>query len=99
MISIKGVIRNGQVVLPRPADLPDGTEVTVLPVNGSEQDDGDQPLRSDEIARLLSLMDKVQPFDMTEEERARWEADRRAHKMMEKAGFDQHADKLRSMWK
>ena len=30
MILLKGTIENGRVVLPRPADLPDGTEVTVL---------------------------------------------------------------------
>lgn len=30
MIMLKGTIQHGQVVLPQPANLPDGTEVTVL---------------------------------------------------------------------
>jgi hypothetical protein len=30
VLALKGIIQNGQVVLPAPANLPDGTEVTVL---------------------------------------------------------------------
>jgi hypothetical protein len=30
MIMLKGTIRDGQVVLPQQADIPDGTAVTVL---------------------------------------------------------------------
>jgi hypothetical protein len=99
MTSIKGVIQNGQVILPRPAELPDGTVVRILPVNAAEADDEDRPLGPEEIARVLALMDQVQPFEMTEEERAAWEARRQARKDWEKAGFNEHADKLRGMWK
>jgi len=73
--------------------------VRILPLNAAEGDENDQPPEPEEIARLLTLMDQVQPFEMTDEERAKLEADRQARKMREKAGFDQHADKLRSMWK
>ena len=69
MIALKGVIKDGQVVLPKRADLPDGTEVDVLLVGQAEAED-DTPLGPDEIARLLALMDQAQPFDMTDEERA-----------------------------
>jgi len=67
--SLKGFIQNGQVVLPRPAEFPDGTEVRVLPVNGIESEAEDQPLSPEAITRLLALMDQVQPFELTEAER------------------------------
>ena len=98
MISIKGIIQNGQVVLPRPAELADGTEVHVLPVNGIESESEGQPLSPEEIARVLVLMDQVQPFDMTEQERVAWQADRQARKQWETAQFNEHSDKLKKMW-
>lgn len=98
MTPIKGIIQHGQVVLPRPAELPDGTEVHVVPVN-AERADEDRPAAPEEIARILALMDQVQPFEMTDAERAAWEADRRARNEWEKAHFHEHADTLRSMWK
>jgi hypothetical protein len=55
-------------------------------------------LGPDEIARTLALMDQVQPFEFTEQERAELEADRQGRKEWEKAHFDEHADRLRSMW-
>lgn len=98
MIALRGIIQNGQVVLPQRADLPDGTEVEVLPLGRSKADDDDTPPTSDEIARLLALMDQIEPFEMTDEERAAWEADRLARKDSEKARFNDHAEKLRRMW-
>ena len=52
----------------------------------------------DEIARTLAAMDKVEPFDMTDQERSAIEADRQARKEWEKAHFDELAEKLRRMW-
>lgn len=98
MIALKGIIKNGQVVLPRRADLPDGTEVEVLPVAREGAEDDDTPPDPDEIARLLALMDQVQPFDMTDDERAAWQADRQARKESEKSHFGERAEKLRGMW-
>jgi len=94
MIALKGVIQKGQVVLPTPAELPDGTEVTILPVRSND----DEPMGPEEIARVLALMDGVQPFELTDEERAARDADRQARKEWEKAHFDEHAEKLRSQW-
>jgi hypothetical protein len=55
-------------------------------------------LGPEEIRRLLALMDRVQPWEMTAEEQAAWEADRQSRKEREKARFDQHADKLLRTW-
>jgi hypothetical protein len=96
--TLKGIIRNGQVVMTEPTDLPDGTEVEILPVGLSGSVDEDRPTTPDEIARTLAAMEKIQPFEMTDQERAAIEADRQARKEWEKAHFDEHADRLRRMW-
>ncbi len=97
MSTLKGIIRNGQVIVIGPTDLPDGTEVEILPVSLSALDDGGQ-VTPDEIARTLAAMEKIEPFEMTDGARAAIEADRLARKEWEKAHFDEHGDRLRSIW-
>jgi hypothetical protein len=48
MSTLKGIIRNGRVIVIGPTDLPDGTEVEILPVGLSALDDQGQvtPMRS-----------------------------------------------------
>jgi hypothetical protein len=92
---LRGKIRGGQVVLDRPAELPDDTDVIVTP-GSSAPDDG--PMTPGEISRVLAAMDKIQPFDLTDAERAAWEAERAAAKAREKAEFAGHAERLRGMW-
>jgi hypothetical protein len=80
-IVAKAVIRNGQVEVAEPINLPDGSEVTIIgpiPDELAGLADRDRPMTSSEIAETLIAMDKVQPFDMTDEERATadaWEKD------------------------
>jgi hypothetical protein len=47
---------------------------------------------------IAVAMDKIEPFEMTEEERAAIEADRLARKEWEKARFNEHADGLQRIW-
>jgi hypothetical protein len=91
---LRGVIQNGKVVLPKPADLPEGTEVEILPVGVA--DDG--PMTPDEIARTLAAMEAIQPFEMTDLERSAIESNRQARKEWEKARFNEQAERLREMW-
>lgn len=54
-MTIHARIKNGQVVLPIPLDLPDGTPVTVAPVtNGDTQEDA-----SDTAPKLHERMKSV----------------------------------------
>lgn len=72
-ILIKGVIRNGRVEVDEPVNLPDGSEVTITGrANGKfvGLPDNDRPMTPDEIARTLAAMEKVEPFELTDEERA-----------------------------
>ncbi len=43
-------------------------------------------------------MEKIEPFEMTDAERAAIKADRQARREWEKAHFDVHADRLRRSW-
>ena len=72
MIALRGKIKNGQVVLDHPADLPDDTEVIVTPGQAGGDDDG--PMSPEETARVLAAMAQVQPFEMTVEEEAEFAA-------------------------
>ena len=96
-MTLKGIIQDGQVVLPRPAELPDGTEVNVVPVQGLP-DDEDWDNSAEGIADWLKWYDSLQPLLFTAEERAALEADRQARKEWEKAHFDERAEKLRGLW-
>jgi hypothetical protein len=72
-ILIKGVIRNGRVEVAEPINLPDGSEVTISShANGKSPvlSDNDLPMTASEIAATLAAMDKVEPFEMTDEDRA-----------------------------
>jgi hypothetical protein len=101
MTIMTAIVRNGQLELPRPLDLPDGTEVEILlpePGPTADQSADEGPMTPEEIARTLAAMEKMEPLEMTDAERAVWEADRLARKEWEKAHFDEHAEQLRRNW-
>jgi hypothetical protein len=63
----------------------------------SSMDDQGQTT-ADEIARTLAAMEKIQRFEMTNAERAAFEADRQARKAWEKPQFDERTDRLQAIW-
>jgi hypothetical protein len=73
----KGVIRRGQVIVEAPIDLPDGSEVTIVGHAHGKfvgQEVNDRPPTPAEIAAALAAMEKIGPFDMTDEERTEADA-------------------------
>ena len=67
MIVIKGTIRNGQVEVEGPINLPDGSEVTITGyANGKfvGLPDYGGPTTQEEIAATLDAMEKIEPFEM-----------------------------------
>ncbi|HEV3436085.1 MAG TPA: hypothetical protein VG122_01925 [Gemmata sp.] len=97
----KGVIRDGQVIVDQPINLPDGSEVTITGMPHGEfsgEEDNDRPLTPEEIAATLAAMDKIEPFEMTPEAEAALATERQARKDWEKAHFAEQAEKLRRMW-
>lgn len=96
MTTITAVVRNGRLELPRPIELPDGTEVEIqLPEQRRLDNDEMTP---DEISRILAAMEKVEPLDFSDEERAALEADRQARKEWEKTHFNARAEKIQRIW-
>jgi hypothetical protein len=93
MTTIKATVSGGRLDLQVPTDWPDGTEVEIHPVGVT-----DDMMPSDEVARLLALMDQAEPLDLSDAERAAWEAERQVRKEWEKTQFAEHAAKLKRMW-
>ena len=71
-ILLKGIIRKGRVEVAEPVNLPDGSEVTITGHANSRfpgLNDNDRAMTPNEIAETLAAMARVEPFDMTDEER------------------------------
>jgi hypothetical protein len=97
MTAIRATVKDGRVQLEVPADWPDGTEVEIHPLLQRTNGD-DEAMSPEEIAKTLAAMAQVEPFDLTDAERAAREAERRARKECEKAEFATHAEELRRIW-
>ncbi len=101
MNAIKGVVRNGQVVLDESVELPEGTRVEVVPVEAARTTLGmleaDWPTTPEGIAALLARMDGVEPGWLSPDEEAAWRAALREQKEFEKGRFSEDAEKLRRL--
>jgi hypothetical protein len=78
---LTGIWKNGQIVLEKPTDWPEGCRLVVTPeeapgVHGmSEEGQSDDP---EAIARWLAEFDAIPPWQMSAEEEAEWQAARQA---------------------
>ncbi len=59
-----GIIKEGQVKVDDPIHLPDGSEVTIV-----SRQDNERLMTSVEIAQTLAAMARIEPFDISDEER------------------------------
>jgi hypothetical protein len=95
MSAITGVVRNGQIVLDAPPDLPEGTRVEVVPVEqaramrGLRPDptaalDSDVPETQEQIEEWLRWYRALEPLEFTPEEEAElaaWRQKKKEHGM------------------
>lgn len=102
MTPIKGIIQHGQVVLPRPAELADGTEVNVVPIPNpseklgiGEEEWSDTP---EAIEAWIRWYDSLEPLEFTPEERADWDAARREQKQFELAQWEQRSKRIEGLF-
>ena len=85
MILLKGTIQDGRVVLPHRANVPDGTDVTIVTHESGSSlgiPDHEWPTEPQAIARLVARMDAVEPFEFTpveEGEMAAWRQAVKSH--------------------
>jgi hypothetical protein len=101
MSTIRGTIQDGQVVLSKPADLPNGTPVRVV----SEVDEyvgigmreEDWPTTPEGIEALLDRIDKMEPF-LTPEEQNEWEKRRAADRAAELAKWDEDRKQIERLF-
>jgi hypothetical protein len=66
MLTIKAIVRDGQLEIAEPIELPNETAVTVT----VEADDDDRIETPEEIADWLRWYSTLQPFEFTDAERA-----------------------------
>jgi hypothetical protein len=99
--SLTGILKNGQVILDKQADWPEGCRVVVVresavPLLGMVEDEqGDDP---ESIARWIAAFDAIPPLEMTPEEEAEWQAAREANKAYEVATFDERAKRIEALF-
>jgi hypothetical protein len=78
MNAIKATVRDGQIELDAPLDLPDGTELLIPLPNGTPGDNGDDEKgwnnSPEGIAEWLRWYDSLEPLIFTAEEEADTEA-------------------------
>jgi hypothetical protein len=101
MHAIKATWKNGQIVPDESADWPEGCRLRVEPVCDGETlgiREEDWPDTATGIARLLALMDRIEPLTMTPEEEAAWRAALKDQKEFEKARFLEYGDKVGRVW-
>jgi hypothetical protein len=101
MKTIMGTVHNGTIIADQPIEWPEGFRVIIKPAAEEEAlgiREEDWPTDPEGIARLLALMDQIEPLEMTPEEEAAWEAARKAHKEWEKANFDKRARRLEELF-
>ncbi|MEZ0267628.1 MAG: hypothetical protein ACAI43_23090 [Phycisphaerae bacterium] len=102
MNAIKATVRNGRIEADEPVNLPDGTELLVVPADQAERVDADEEPGWDNspegIAAWLKWYDSLEPLVLTPEDEAEIARARREQKEWELANFEKHAEKLRRQW-
>ena len=107
MASIRTTVQNRRIQVPAPDDLPDGTEVVIVPVAGTAapgaepvepEGSGAEGFSCDDVETWLRAYESLEPLIFTEEERARTEADRQARKARENERFSGRAQGLADQW-
>jgi hypothetical protein len=101
MNTIHAVWKNGQIVPMQPVDWPEGTPLTVEPVEQALVTDLEGDLLGDDpasIARWLAWFDELEPLRFTPEEEAAWQAARQERRNWEKLQFETRSERLRDLF-
>ena len=101
MNAIKATWKHGQIVPDEPVDWPEGCRLRVEPDRLSETNgmsDEEQADDAESIGRWIAEFDAIPPMQMTPQEEAEWQAARQAQKQLQKAKFNERADKLKRLW-
>jgi hypothetical protein len=100
MKTIMGIVHNGQIIVEQPIEWPEGCRVVIEAAEEATLGirEEDWPTDPEGIARLVALMDQLEPLEMTPEDDAAWEAVRKAHKEWEKAHFERWSRQMEGLF-
>jgi hypothetical protein len=101
MKAIHAVWKQGQIVPSQPVDWPDGTVLTVAPIEAAGAAESEGDILGDDpasIARWLSWYETLEPLIFTPEEEAVLQAARRDGRDWEKSRFNERAEQLKGMF-
>ena len=99
MSAIHGRYIGGKIVFSTPPDWPDGTGVYIQPEHEAVGlPDNDSPPTQGEIDRILALMDQIKGPFLNREERAAWEAARKAQKEYELSKWEEESQKIERLF-
>jgi hypothetical protein len=83
MKTIHAIWKNGQIVTTEPIDWPDGTTLSIEPIEVAGADGADEDLWGNDSAsidRWIAFFEAIPPMRMSAEEEAEWLAARRQMK-------------------
>jgi len=101
MSTVHAIWKNGQIVPTEPVDWPEGTALSVEPIDEALFNESDGDLLGDDpasIERWLAWFDTLEPLNFTPEEEAAWHAARREQHDWEKSRFDSRAERLKDLF-
>jgi hypothetical protein len=98
MDAIKAMVRNGRIEPDVPLDLPEGTQLLVVPSNAAGEREDGWDNTPDGIAAWLEWYDSLEPLVFTAQERQAWQQDREARREWELAQSDKREENLRKLW-
>jgi hypothetical protein len=88
--TIRAVCRDGQILPTQPVDWPEGTALTVEPIEEAVATESNEDLFGDDpasIARWEARFESLEPLIFTAEEDAAWQAARRQRRDWEKSSL------------
>lgn len=94
-MTIHAIVRNGQLELESPLDLPDGTVLTI-PVPEVESDEAQRS--QEEIEEWEQWYKALEPWGMTDEERAAWDTVREEDKKWELSQWEARSKMLENLF-
>ena len=80
MKTIHAIWKDGRIIPTQPVDWPDGTTLTVEPIEAAREGECEGDMFGNDpasIARWMSAYNALHPLRMTEAEEAEWQAARR----------------------
>jgi len=101
MDAIKAMVRNGRIETENPINLPEGTELVVLPADHSSLAEAEAVWDNspEGIQSWLEWYDSLQPLVFTPEERQAWENAKAERRAWELAHADERSEHLKRLWK